>query len=130
MPLLEDLTLGSTIFERVPGMPASPIGLDWFLRQLETIPVGRKLQSIFLRPAIYDPSLCIVESSSHSEELKHFEQTILQEVLPKTEEFRIGFFIRQKGGHSEGPQLAKEKILRNLPVLQALNLLHFEEYGK
>ncbi|KAF9556624.1 hypothetical protein CPC08DRAFT_90675 [Agrocybe pediades] len=65
---------------------------------------------------------CVTDDKLDFAGLKHFEKLIVDTVLPRTECFSVEFVIWDE--HNVGS--IQKQMQRHLPVLQARNLLHFE----
>ncbi|KAF4616904.1 hypothetical protein D9613_008745 [Agrocybe pediades] len=121
MPLLEEFALGGVVCNCETDQNWTPtIDMGWLARHLETIPTGKRLKRITLRPAILGAYL-ITEDSLDFERLKYFENLIVEKLLSQTESFSIDFWIWEQIGETEP---AKELLQKCLPTVQALGVLH------
>ncbi|KAF9562941.1 hypothetical protein CPC08DRAFT_816814 [Agrocybe pediades] len=123
MPLLEEFTLGGVVCSSEAGIRTGPIGLGWLSRHLETISAGQKLKRVTLRLAILGAGN-VADNELDFEGLKYFEELVVDKVLSRTASFSITFKIWDQ----QDTKPAREQMQKRLPTLQALGLLHFEEY--
>ncbi|KAF4616632.1 hypothetical protein D9613_008797 [Agrocybe pediades] len=125
MPALEEFAVGGVLCNSEIEIPATgSIDFGWLSRHLETIPSGRKLNSVVLRIAIFWGTL-VTDDILNLEGLAYFENLIVDKVLPQADSFYVKFKIWDRYGDI-GP-VAKQ-MQERLPTLQGLNVLHFEEY--
>ncbi|KAF9554123.1 hypothetical protein CPC08DRAFT_821876 [Agrocybe pediades] len=127
MHALEEFALGGVLYNstREIDIPVTgSVDFGWLSRHLETIPSGRKLNSVVLRIAIFGKTI-VTDDILNLEGLAYFENLIVDKVLPQTDSFSVKFKIWDRYGDI-GP--VEKQMQERLPTLQGLNVLHFEEY--
>ncbi|KAF4616405.1 hypothetical protein D9613_008868 [Agrocybe pediades] len=120
MLLLEELSLSGVAY------CDSWVSWGWMSRLLETIPVNRRFKRITLLPNLANNLDLVTEDEEDDdpEGFKYLEKVIVDKVLPHTESFSIDFRIWEMVD-DETETSTEEEIQKSLPILHALNLLHF-----